>query len=258
MSSNKNLKAASYTTLVLILLGLLFFFVSWRIPAPLPQPKIEDIEVELGEAPEGTGIESAGAASANENSTTETISNAIPEKSIETNDADNDAPAINTKPKVEGIKVVPTVEAPPPTPKYIYKGQGLNAGQQGTGNESAQTGVSSGQGSGNSQGQGTGNEGQGFGSRGLSIVRGLQGRKISKYPSFEDDFNENAKVAVDLRVDQNGNVTGVNIQPKGTTTGNPKIKAIALQKAKLLKFNPDSNGAEEEVGTVVFVFRVRD
>ena len=89
-------------------------------------------------------------------------------------------------------------------------------------------------------------------------MRGLQGRKISRYPSFTDEFNENAKVAVDVRVDQNGNVVGVNIQPRGTTTGNSAIKNIALQKAKLLKFTSNADGAEEEVGTVVFVFRVRD
>ena len=108
------------------------------------------------------------------------------------------------------------------------------------------------------KGQGTGNEGQGIGSGGLSIVRGLQGRKISRYPSFTDEFNENAKVTVDVRVDQNGNVVGVNIQPRGTTTGNSAIKNIALQKAKLLKFTANADGADEEVGTVVFVFRVRD
>jgi len=37
--SNKNLQASAYTTLVLILLGLLFFFVSWAPPAATPLPK---------------------------------------------------------------------------------------------------------------------------------------------------------------------------------------------------------------------------
>ena len=122
--------------------------------------------------------------------------------------------------------------------------------------EPAQTGVSGGQGTGD-KGQGN-SQGEGIGSGGLSIVRGLQGRKISRFPSFVDDFNENAKVAVDVRVDPNGNVTSVNIQPRGTTTGNAAIKNIALQKAKLLKFTANPDGADEEVGTVVFVFKVRD
>ncbi|MEY2595213.1 MAG: hypothetical protein RI965_485 [Bacteroidota bacterium] len=272
MPTNKNLQASAFTTLVLILLGLLFFFVSWAPPAATPLPKTEDIEVELGDAPEGIGGESAAAADAGQTTQpTEQISTpVVAEKSIETNDADKDAPAIVAKPKVEVKKAVPTVEAPPPTPKYLYKGQGtgdtkgqgLPAGQAGTGDEgqgnSQEQGLTTGQAGTGGNGKGTGDEGQGIGSGGLSIVRGLQGRKISRYPSFVDEFNENAKVAVDVRVDQNGNVVGVNIQPRGTTTGNSAIKNIALQKAKLLKFTANADGADEEVGTVVFVFRVRD
>lgn len=249
--SNKNLKASAYTTLVLILLGLLFFFVSWTPPVHEAPKEIENIDVELGDAPEGSGSESDGQATTapTPTSNTENISTPSTEKAIETNEVDKDAPAITAKPKVEVKKVVPTVEAPPPTPKYIYKGQGTGdtKGQE-TGDE----------GKGNSLGLGTGDKGEGIGSGGLSIVRGLQGRKISRYPSFVDEFNENAKVAVDVRVDPNGNVTSVNIQPKGTTTGNSVIKNIALQKAKLLKFTANPDGADEEVGTVVFVFRVRD
>ncbi|MFZ9263230.1 MAG: hypothetical protein ACO3AA_07850 [Chitinophagaceae bacterium] len=256
MPSNKNLKASAYTTLVLILLGLLFFFVSWTPPVHEAPKEIETIEVELGDAPEGSGSESEGrvAAESNPIPITENITTPSTEKSIETSEVDKEAPAIATKPKVETKKAVPVVETPPPTPKYIYKGQGTREKGEGTGDE----GKGNSQGLGNSQGQGTGNEGQGIGSGGLSIVRGLQGRKISRFPSFVDEFNENAKVAVDVRVDQNGNVIGANIQPRGTTTANSSIKNIALQKAKLLKFTANPDGADEEVGTVVFVFRVRD
>jgi outer membrane biosynthesis protein TonB len=264
MPTNKNLQASAYTTLVLILLGLLFFFVSWAPPVHEAPKEIETIEVELGDAPEGSGSESQDQATAASTpvSNTENISIPSTEKTIETNDADKEAPAITAKPKVEVKKVIPTVEAPPPTPKYLYKGQGLPAGQAGTRDEGQgngqEQGLAAGQAGTGGNGKGTGDEGEGIGSGGLSIVRGLQGRKISRYPSFVDEFNENAKVAVDVRVDQNGNVVGVNIQPRGTTTGNSAIKNIALQKAKLLKFTANADGADEEVGTVVFVFRVRD
>ena len=133
MPNKKNLKAAGYTSLVIALLFLLFFFVSWAPPAPTPIPKMEDIEVELGDAPEGaSGNESAGAASAQENLSTETVTSPTPEKSIETNDADKEAPAIVSKPKAEVKKAAPVVDVPPPTPKYIYKGQGTRDGGQGT------------------------------------------------------------------------------------------------------------------------------
>jgi hypothetical protein len=252
---NKNFKAASYTILVLVALCFIFFFVSWTPPVHETPKETENIEVELGDAPEGTGGESEGAAANNPiPPSTENIASSPTEKSIETNDADKEAPAIVARPKVEVKKVVPVVETPPPTPKYIYKGQGTRDEGEGTGDE----GKGNGEGLGNSQGEGTGDKGQGIGSGGLSIVRGLQGRKISRFPSFVDEFNENAKVAVDIRVDPNGNVIGANIQPRGTTTANSSIKNIALQKAKLLKFTSNPDAAEEEVGTVVFVFRVRD
>ena len=124
--SNKNLKASVYTTLVLILLGLLFFFVSWTPPVHEAPKEVENIDVELGDAPEGSGSQSTGQATAEQTppSTTENISTPSIEKAIETNNADKEAPAVISKPKVEVKKVVPTVEAPPPTPKYLYKGEG--------------------------------------------------------------------------------------------------------------------------------------
>ena len=42
-------------------------------------------------------------------------------------------------------------------------------------------------------------------------------------PSFEDDFNENAKVAVDITVDAGGNVTSASVNPRGTTTTNANV-----------------------------------
>ena len=94
----------------------------------------------------------------------------------------------------------------------------------------------------------------GTGKSGVSISRGLSGRSITRFPSFEDEFNENAKVAVDLRVDENGNVVSATFQPRGSTTGNANLKAIAIRKAKQLKL---SSGDGESIGTVIFNFRLK-
>jgi hypothetical protein len=265
---NKNIKAASYTLLVLTVLCLLFFFVSWAPPVHDAPEQTEDIEVELGDALEGSSEGSQGASASQPPTPEENISLAPAEKEIATSDVDKEAPAIakkqtkqvgvvSKKPAVEFKKTAAAVEAtpaPPPAPKYVYKGVGTNNEVEGKGDKGEGNNVG---GTGN-KGQGTGDKGDGIGSGGLSIVRGLQGRKISRFPSFTDEFNENAKVAVDVRVDPNGNVIGANIQPRGTTTANSSIKNIALQKAKLLKFSTNADAADEEVGTVVFVFRVRD
>jgi hypothetical protein len=265
---SKNIKAASYTLLVLTVLCLLFFFVSWAPPVHDTPKQMEDIEVELGYAPEGSSGESQGKSASQPPTLEENIPPAPAEKEIATSDVDKETPALAKKTSIKGYiaSKKPTVEskitatpietptAPPPAPKYLYKGVGTNKEGQGTGQ--GQGTVDGGQGIG--RGQGMGDKGDGIGSGGLSIVRGLQGRKITRFPSFTDEFNENAKVAVDVRVDPNGNVIGANIQPRGTTTANSNIKNIALKKAKLLKFSTNTDAADEEVGTVVFVFRVRD
>jgi len=97
--------------------------------------------------------------------------------------------------------------------------------------------------------------GGGRGNSGVSISRGLQGRRFSSLPSFTDDFNENAKVAVDIHVDASGAVTDADYQPRGSTTSDASMKAIALRKAKQIKFNA---GSDESVGTIVFNFRVKN
>ena len=94
----------------------------------------------------------------------------------------------------------------------------------------------------------------GRGNSGVSISRGLQGRRITGMPSFEDDFNENAKVAVDIKVDGNGKVISATYQPRGSTTSDASMKSIAIRKAMQVKFN----SGEESAGTIVFNFKLKN
>ena len=89
------------------------------------------------------------------------------------------------------------------------------------------------------------------GRSGVSVVRGLSGRRPIHFPSMQDDFNENAKVYVDIKVDGNGKVTDAGIA-RGTTTSSSSLRNIAIQKAKELKFPPSNNDVES--GTILFVF----
>ena len=83
-------------------------------------------------------------------------------------------------------------------------------------------------------------------------------RKAYPNANYYHDFSENAKVAVDIKVDDKGNVISASIQPRGTTTSNASMKTIALQKARQLKFNTNDDGPEEDLGTIVFNFRIRN
>ncbi|HEY4336201.1 MAG TPA: hypothetical protein VGM89_09895, partial [Puia sp.] len=201
-------------------------------------------------------------------------------KDVETDDNNkDDAPVIKkapvTKPnatKIPDKEVVKTPARPvkhpettpaPPKPKPKALMHGVNG--NGTGGNDADDfkpggnqGVAGGRGD---QGAPGGNPnsnnytGGGRGNSGVSISRGLSGRGIRSTPSFTDDFNENAKVAVDVHVDAAGNVVDATYQPRGSTTSASNYKEIACRKARLVKFSP---GAGESFGTLTFNFQVHN
>ena len=294
---DKNLKASTYTILLVGGLLILSFLIAWAPPAPVEVPVEEGMEVNLGNSETGEGDiqpllpdEPVDLVETSKPTPPPPAQDEPPVKDIETNDNDLEAPPAVVKKPVEKPKkkpvIKPTPEIPkpvakpkpeakpvetppaPPKPKFVYKGQSGNTSSQG-GNNSDTYQPSNGQGIAGGKGdQGkpngsadsdsyTGNGGSGNGGSGISISRGLQGRGIRSRPSFEDDFNENAKIAVDIKIDTRGNVLSATIQPRGTTTGNATMKSIALQKARQLKFTPDENAAEEQLGTIVFNFRIK-
>ena len=290
--SNKNIKATAYTAILIGLIIMLFFVVSWSTPPPVEKNMEEGLEVNLGNSETGEGdlqplIPDAPASSEEKTQTPPPINfKPIPEeKEIETNDNDKEAPPIVVKKittpaikKPTPIKVTEPikaktvienkpVETPPvttPNPKILYKApasQGKGGNNADSYQKSNGQGIAGGSGD---QGKLNGNPNSnnytgtgGSGNSGVAISRGLQGRAINRYPSFEDDFNENAKVAVDITVDQRGNVINASFQQKGSTTANSNLKNIALKKAKQLKFNLGGTENQEQMGTIIFNFRIK-
>jgi hypothetical protein len=283
----KNMKASAYTGLICILLFLLFFFLQWTLPQ-IPAPSFgEGIEVNLGNSETGSG--DVAPQIPGEPSATEETKSAPPKAAqqpsnqpkINTDEyADGDAPAVNktnktitkavTAPETKIKKVNPvavTNPTPaPPKPKAVFKGgtstttsgnradsyngvkdQGIAGGKGDQGNPNGNPNSDSYKGN-----AASGNGGSG-GTGGVSIRSGLDGRRITKLPSFEDEFNENAKVAVDITVDKAGNVTMAVVNQRGTT--NQSIRNIALRKARGLKLN--TGNTEEQTGTLVFNFKLR-
>lgn len=285
----KNRKALTYTGIVCLLLFLLFFFLQWTLPV-IPPPDFGDgIEVNLGNSETGLGDVAPlipGDPSVTEDTKTappKSVQQAIPQPKIHTDEyADGEAPSVNnasTKTETKPIsnpasvpkKTTATVTNPtpaPPKPKAVFKG-GTSTTSSGNRADSyngvKDQGIAGDKGDqGNPNGNplsdsykgnaASGNGGNG-GNGGVSIRSGLDGRRITRLPSFEDDFNENAKVAVDITVDKSGNVTSALVNQKGTTTANSNIRSIAVKKARSLKFNAGS--AEEQTGTLVFNFKLR-
>ena len=90
---------------------------------------------------------------------------------------------------------------------------------------------------------------------GLRIVKGLSGRRFTKLPSFESEVNENARVAIDIKVNKLGIVISAEVNPKGTTTTSSAIRTIAIENAKQLRLNESDE--EEQIGTILVDFKAR-
>jgi len=283
--SRKNRKAFFYTLLISGALMLALFLISWNLPFNPPEPVEEGLEVNLGNSDQGLGdnqpfLPNDPSKQDQEKYTPpKTVAaTAEPMKAVETDDKDAEAPAVKTppvtKPEAKKIpekdlavktpkKTVHTAVNPtpaPPKPKAVF--HGVNG--DGTGGNDADhfkpggnQGIAGGKGDQGAPGgdpNSTNYKGGGHGN-GIAISQGLQGRRIVRTPSFTDEFNENAKVAVDIHVDASGNVISAEYQARGSTTSASDLKAIALQKARQVKFN---SGAEESTGTIVFNFKLRN
>ena len=129
-NQQKNLKAGTYTVLLLGSLLALCFIISWTSPITPPIQEEEGMEVNLGDSETGSG-DIQPLLPGDPALETETVQTPPPqatetapaEKEIETNEDDKEAPpAVVTKPKEE-IKPKPKVELKPApeTPKPVTK-----------------------------------------------------------------------------------------------------------------------------------------
>lgn len=280
----KNTQAGVYTIVTLGVLMLLFLIISWKIPVPEEPLLNEGIEVNLGNSETGSGDipptmpgEPAPEQAEQRMSTPKSSPPAAEPITSDDDNNDPDAPVLKkpvqqtvAKPKPQtnqNIVTKKTTQQPPapeqPKPKATmgaYKGGNGNGGNnQDAFNNVKNQGIAGGSGD---QGKPNGNINSdnytgngGTGKSGVSISRGLTGRRITRLPSFEDDFNENAKIAVDIKVNEDGSVMSAVYSSRGSTSGSANLKAIAIRKAMQLKFNA---GDDESIGTVIFNFRLKN
>jgi len=282
--SEKNLKATGYTAVLCTLLLIILLYVSWTRPVEVPPVTEEGIEVNLGNSDKGLGTNQPylpGQPSAEDKEKYTPPKQAVvekePVKDVETDDKNKeDAPvvkkAIVTKPDatkipdkeivkkaVKPVKQPETLPTPPkPRPKAVFHGvNGTGTGGNGADDfkPGGNQGVAGGRGDQGAPGgdpNSTNYTGGGHGNFPV-ISHGLVGRRIISAPTFTGDFNENAKVAIEVHVDENGNVTSADYDMRGSTTSSGNYISIAKQKAKLVKFN---SGSDESVGTIVFNFKI--
>ena len=279
--AEKNRKALLYTVTIIGLFLIIAIFYTWPLLVPPKPPVVDLIDVNLGNEQEGMGDiqplvkgERAPDNQSMESHQKATKVTEEPTRNIKADDNNDDkeaAPVAKVeKPKedakeinkpstnktTKNINPSPIVNPNPahPKPKLpLYKGGNGNGGNGATeDNGYRNQGYKPGNGdAGSPDGKADAYGNSPGGRSGVSVVRGLSGRKIIHFPNMTDDFNENAKVYVDIKVDAGGKVIEAGIS-RGTTTSNSSLRSIAIEKAKELKFPPSQNDVES--GTILFVF----
>lgn len=279
--AEKNRKALLYTACIVGAFLIIAIFYTWPLQIP-PIPTVQDlIDVNLGNEQEGMGtvqpLVKGERAPDNQSVPSHAKARKVteePTRSVnadENNDNKDAAPVIKVeKPKDDAKEInktstekaskkinpspVVNPNPAPPKPKLpLYKGGNGNGGNGATeDNGYRNQGYKPGNGdAGSPDGKADAYGNSPGGRSGVSVVRGLSGRRPIHFPSMTDDFNENAKVYVDIKVDGSGKVVDAGIA-RGTTTSNSSLRNIAIEKAKQLRFPPSQNDIES--GTILFVF----
>ncbi len=270
----KNAQAALYTGAIAGVLLLVIWFVKFYQPIPPVAQQEEYVEINLGSSDVGSGNDQpelpgepapaeqvAYTPATPANQATEEVAKDFDESN------DNDDPPVAkpsiTKPDAKNIntetKTVKnntpnnaTPTPPAPQPRAVMGQVRGGNGNGGNGADNYKPGTGEGQGGGpGDQGSISGNP------NGKSYKPTNFGVKM--YPignqSFEDDFNQNAKVAMLVEVDAAGKVTSATHTSKGSTgTATRNMISIAQRRAFQVKF--PATGAPQK-GTLIFDFSVR-
>ncbi len=282
----KNRKAFLYTLAIVVALLLIAIFWTWQILPP-PTPIAEDlIEINLGNNNEGFGTvqplikgeKSPGEDQADQQHKAPPVvaNNSSPQNPEPDDSKDPDAAPV-VKPSKPTPKAVeqPTPLTPQPTkntnPTPVVampkpqkpKIAGYGGPKSGTGNGADETngytyqgnkpGGKGDAGSPSGKPDSYGNNPGGRSSGGASFIKGVRPYNLGSL-KFEDDFDENAKVYIDIQYNSSGSFVSATIA-RGTTTSNSRILSIARQKVAALKFPASPDGG---VSTILLNFKIQN
>lgn len=257
-------------------LFLLFYF--FVMQPPFPPLSEEGVFVNLGFAEIGSGKiqpqREATEVSEHAPAPAPAPAKSQPAKDILTQKNENDVPAVVTKndpKKTENIskpKEPPVVTSPKnsssnsvpktvtETPKALYPGARNSSSSEGTGNVPGDMGQPNGDPQGAAYHGNPGLGTTGNGGNGTAEL-GLSGRKFIYLPTIIDPSQKTGRVVVNIHVDRNGNVISAKATQLGSTTTDPYLFHLAEQAALKTRINADANAAEEQVGTITYIFSVK-
>jgi len=228
-------RKALYASLVFIMLMILFFLlVSLEEPDPPIKPEIVEIEMPDIEIEEGS--QAAGGSDAEQEASSPTPTEQVEEPAREIPTQEEETVDVVSN---NGTADNNNSEASEPQPDETF---GFPGGGSGNGNGNGTSfgngdGVG-GDGAGNSPGNGTYNP----------------NRKVTKPPSFNSNAQEEGRVALDIWVDENGNVIKTRFKESKSTTGSQYLIGLAVKAAKTMRYDKKKGSLSEHVGYKVFEF----
>lgn len=226
-------RRALYASLVFIMLMILFFLlVSLEEPDPPLKEVIIPIEMENIEIPEEFMQDNAGGGGEEGHANPE-VSEAVDpappvvtqtEQSVQTN-AGN------------GNQNNNQVQNPKPDDGLTFNGN--NGTGTGTGDDGFGTGTGV-----------DGGTGGGPGGDGIYNPN----RKVTGPPTFDGNAQEGGKIALDIWVDENGNVVQVRYKESKSTSGSNYLIKLATKAAYTMKYDKKPGAVKEHVGYQIFEF----
>ena len=271
----KNIQASVLTAVVTGAVLLLILIVKWSTPVKVEQPAPEYVEINLGSSDIGSGNDQpelpGDPAPAQQTSYTPPQATQAHEEMVKdasTDETDPTAAAvlkptashpeatkINTESKT--VKTTNTTPQPapvvaPPKPRAMMGRTYGGNGNGGNGADTYKPGTGEGIAGGNGDQGRPGGDPNGKSYTGAPRSFGVREFSIPSQ-SFEDDFNQNAKIAMEIVTNSDAKVISASYTSKGSTgTATSQMIEIARRRAFQLK----GIGADMK-GTVVFNFKVR-
>lgn len=260
MTKEKKDKIRGILGTVIVHMGVLALLLILGFSTPLPLPGEEGVEVNLGADMEGTGfvqpekpVVVQKATPPPPQSQTEKIEEVVTQDIEEAPFTETIEEETQEEEVVEEIIEEPVKEEPQVNPAALYKGKSDESSKV------TSEGITGKEGD---QGKPTGSVdskkylGQGGFGDGPSF--NLTGR-IPKYlPSPSKTFQENGTVVVQITVNKYGKVVKAIAIDKGSNTTNSSLRKLAEQAAIKAVFNPNTNAAEMQRGTITYHFVVKN
>ncbi|MAY82874.1 MAG: energy transducer TonB [Flavobacteriales bacterium] len=254
---DKNRKKGLITSIV-VHLALILIFAFFGMSYTIPPPEEEGITINFGFTDAGSGDVQA---SSPEQPVEETVEEQVEESSQETATEEileqsvEESAAIPKEEKQEEKKEEekPVEKEPEPQPDKNLS-DALNKWKSNKDQSSSGDGTTNQQGDqGRQDGDPNSNNYIGGGS-GNGTEYNLSGRSMVSSPKIQDNSQDEGKVVVTIIVDKNGRVLRAEPGARGSTTTSPILYKKAKEAALKTKFNANPNAAEEQKGTMTFIF----